>query len=61
MLQEQRSVNVTESTVSSVDSEVSVSTESHMKNKVELVEDYFEDAKKYALKILWTCNIKEKK
>ncbi len=46
MLQERRPVNVTQSTTSSVDSTLSVSSEAHMRRKVELVEDYFEDAKK---------------
>ena len=47
MLQERRRENVSiHSTTSSVDSEVSVSTEAHFRRKAELVEDYFEDAKK---------------
>ncbi len=50
MLQERKTpVSVTQSTTSSVGSQVSVSSESHMRRKVELVEDYFEDAKKYQL------------
>lgn len=47
MLQEKRQmINTASTTTSSVSSEASVSTEMHMRSKLELVESYYEDAKK---------------
>ena len=46
MLQEQRREPMTASTTSSMSSEVSVSTEAHLRRKTELIMDYFEDSKK---------------
>lgn len=44
MLQERRGVTVTSSTTSSISSDISVI---HQKNKTELIQDYFDDAKRY--------------